>query len=101
MKKVLFLELAKPEDLVEDAKVFSPAYGNGTVTDTDSDSDDMYHVEVVFGDGDESFTKEGKYALSDTYPSLYLGHVPKGITSFKIGFEIEDSELPTATSLFS
>ncbi len=48
--------------------------GNGTVKDTDRKNED-YPIAVTFENGDSKiFTREGKYFLSDLYPSLLQGH---------------------------
>lgn len=60
-------------------RVWSPYFGGGTVTDTESEAGDVFPIEVHWNDGHlgdyDFFTEDGKYTVDGEKPEMGIYHI--------------------------
>lgn len=60
-------------------RVWSPYFGGGTVTDTESEAGDVFPIEVHWNDGYlgdyDFFTEDGKYTVDGEKPEMDIYHI--------------------------
>ena len=60
-------------------RVWSPYFGGGTVTDTESEAGDIFPIEVHWNDGHlgdyDFFTEDGKYTVDGEKPEMGIYHI--------------------------